>query len=100
MKLHSIPPANRSTGSLARLSSLRAAMHVGLTMVGSGRCANGAVSESDFKPRVIAPNRDREAMRMAIVQALSERREFWQEELVAWAEEFGEAAVRQIKELI
>jgi hypothetical protein len=100
VRLRSIPLANRSRGSLARLSSMRAATRVGLIMVGSGQHAGGPVREPEFRPKVIAPNRERQAMRAALAEALLERRQFWEEELATWAGEFGEDAVRGIIEMM
>ena len=100
MRLSSIPPANRRPGGLARLSSMRAATHVGLTFVGSqaGRAARAA-PEDKFIPRVIAPDKAHQALRRAVAAARSARTKFWKEELARWVEDFPEAAARLAKEL-
>lgn len=59
MKLRSIPPANRRTNRLDRLSSMAAATHTGFTFVGDGIGSANARQEADqdtFAPRVIAPD--------------------------------------------
>jgi len=79
---------------------MRAATQVGLIMVGSGQHAGGPAREPEFRPKVIAPNMERQAMRTALAEALFERRQFWEGELAAWAGEFGEDAVRGLKEMM
>ena len=101
MRLRSIPPANRRSHSLACLSSMRAATHIGMTFVGAqaGGRAGRAAPEDKFTPRVIAPDKAHQALRRAVAAAMVEKAKFWEEELARWVEDFPEAAARLAKEL-
>ena len=102
MRLHSIPPTNRRPGTLARLSSMRAAGRVGLSIGSMGAGPSARPADVDASPRfhVIVPDgqaeRERAVFRRTIAEKLrqlerliaeaanSEEMQFWQRELERW----------------
>ena len=77
---------------------MRAATNIGLIFVGSAQHREQRAEESDFKPRVIPPNKDRETMRLAYAKALAEKAEFWKKEFENLATIYGEDAVEELKQ--
>lgn len=79
---------------------MRAATSVGMVFVGSAQHREQRAEESDFKPRVIPPSKDGEAMHLAYTKAIAEKAAFWKEEIETLAATYGEEAVKNLKGLL
>lgn len=102
MKLRSIPPANRQRGMLRRLSSMRAATSVGLTLIGAHRHGHQPNTNANTSPvhRIISPDEEYLALKAACTEAIAERLAFWKDELTHWAERYGDDAMSKLREMV
>ena len=77
---------------------MRAVTASGMIFVGPAM-GGTAAKEEPFKARVIKSNAEVQRERKNFQKALTEKREYWQNEIEQWVDEFGEAALGKLMEL-